>query len=122
MFSDILYKPEIQKSEKIIKITTFTIPQKSINGSILIDDFKIEILDLNQTQDVINFNNLTIVGIKYDPILQEIIFVIDQYPTIIGHRLKVKREGYEIRTTICDGLNKSYEISLVGLNSIGRDL
>jgi len=114
MLSDILYKLEIQKSEKIIKVTSSTIPQISITKTILNDNFKIEILDVNKRQDVISFNNLTIIGIEYDLILNEIIFVIDQHPMIIGHRFKIEREGYEIRTNICAGLKKISEISLTG--------
>jgi hypothetical protein len=108
--SDLLLKPELDKSNFVIKLTSSIKPEKEGDSLILNDQYAIEILDKSASKTGMNVNHLCITKIEYDYKTQNLTFSIDEGLKVFSQRVNFKRTNPEIRIDIISAIGK---ISLI---------
>jgi hypothetical protein len=121
-FTDLLLKPETEKSLYVIKLNSSFKPEKNGETCVLKDLHFIEVLDKSANKAGLHINNRCITNIEYDFEKHNIAFIIDEGLNILRHQIDLKRMNPEIRNDIVRGIKFISEIpynkSILTINEI----
>jgi hypothetical protein len=111
--ADNYYGSEKLKTEILIELESFSLPEIKNKELWLHENFKIKITDNAKVATGLSINHLSLDSIDYDYNLAEIIFVLNEGAKIFGHRIILKRKNTKLALDIIDGINL---LSLIKLN------